>query len=64
MDVRGVQVRLLHEREVTDLKAALKAKKAEMLQKMAGIPDHSFKARVHHCPSPVLGHRAVQSACF
>ena len=39
------QVRLLHGREVANLKAELRAKKAEMLQTMAGIPDHSFKAR-------------------
>jgi len=38
-------VRLLHGREVANLKAELRAKKAEMLQTMAGIPDHSFKAR-------------------
>ena len=40
-------MKLLHGREVTDMKAELKAKKAEMLQTMAGIPDHSFKARLH-----------------
>lgn len=39
-----VQVKLLHGREVTAMKAELKAKKAEMLKTMAGIPDHSFKA--------------------
>ncbi len=55
LDTRGVQVRLLHGQEVADLKAALKAKKAEMLQTMTGIPDHSFKARAPSDPSVVLG---------
>lgn len=48
-------MRLLHGREVADLKAALKAKKAEMLQTMTGIPDHSFKARAPCGPSVVSG---------
>lgn len=57
VDTRGVQVRLLHGREVADLKSALKAKKAEMLQTMTGIPDHSFKARAPCGPICRVGER-------